>query len=123
MRGCCTIDFDCVVCIDSTMKSKMIRLCVLEALIAVVLANSVCKTHYGKFRDCTCGVQYRDVETRCCSQTECSIPIVRTENLTCPLTCLNNGQKLFDAGSKIGCRCKGNYEGACCEKGEDEPDL
>lgn len=101
------------------MNSKVVGLCVFELLIAVILANSSCKTHYGKFRDCTCGVQYRDVETRCCSQTECSVSKVRTENLTCPLTCLNSGQKLFETSSKIGCRCSGNYGGTCCEKGEE----
>ena len=99
------------------MKSA-IRVCVFELLIALVFASN-CKTHYGKFRDCTCGVQYRDVETRCCSVKQCSVPNVRTENLTCPLTCLNNGQKVIDTSSRIGCRCSSDYEGVCCEKGEE----
>ena len=101
------------------MKSSVVLgVCVFELLIAIIFASS-CKTHYGKFRDCTCGVQYRDVETRCCSVKECSVPSVRTENLTCPLTCLNNGQKLSDTSSKISCKCSRDYGGACCEKGRD----
>ena len=100
------------------MKSNVaIRVCVFELLIAVIFASD-CKTYYGKFRDCTCGVQYRDVETRCCNVKQCSVPNVRTENLTCPLECLNNGQKLLDTNSIIGCRCSSDYGGTCCEKGE-----
>lgn len=103
-----------------TMKSKVIRLCIFELLTTVIFASSICKTHYGKFRDCTCGIQYRDVETRCCrGLAGCAIPLVRTENVTCPLTCLNGGLNLFDTSSKIGCRCSRNYGGACCEKGKE----
>lgn len=100
------------------MKSKVVGVYVVELLIAVTFASNTCETYYGKLRDCTCGVQYRDVETRCCSVSGCSLPHVRTENLTCPLTCLNSGQKLFDTNSRIGCKCNKNYDGVCCEKGE-----
>ena len=70
----------------------------------------------GDYRNCTCGVQYRIVEKRCCSPELCTKPVLTTENLKCPsgFECQNGGT--FDDVNNR-CRCKEGYYGLCCHKG------
>eukprot|EP00731_Ephydatia_muelleri_P038366 Em0734g2a len=84
-------------------------------MFGVCYANGevMCYNYVGGYRDCTCGVQYRDLETRCCSEMECEMPIVWTENLTCPFVCQNGGT--FDFTYEH-CSCPEGYSGLCCEK-------
>lgn len=77
-------------------------------------AQASCGVAVGDYRNCTCGVQYRIVERRCCDDDECFLPEIITENLTCPFVCENGGT--FDS-AKNGCNCKDGYYGLCCEQG------
>ena len=77
-------------------------------------AQFTCQSAVGEYRDCTCGVQYRDVEERCCSVRTCLQPVVLTENMTCPFQCLNNGTYIAEDHR---CQCTNGRYGLCCEKG------
>lgn len=77
-------------------------------------AQLACQRAVGGYRDCTCGVQYRDVEERCCSSQTCLQPFVFTENMTCPFQCMNNGTYISDVNL---CQCTEGGYGLCCEKG------
>ena len=96
----------------------MRRFCVCLAVCLLQLACSAgaqesCKGYTGQYRDCTCGLQFRDREERCCSELTCFQPRLRTENFTCPLVCQNGG-----VGSRLPCNCAGTgRKGDCCEKG------
>lgn len=95
----------------------MNAVCVAVALIFGVCCAAgevTCKKYVGEYRDCTCGVQYRDFEERCCSEMECKKPMVGTENLTCPFSCQNGGA--YDSAYEY-CSCPEGYSGLCCETG------
>ena len=77
-------------------------------------AQFTCQSAVGGYRDCTCGVQYRDVEKRCCSVRTCLQPVVFTENMTCPFQCLSNGTYIAEDHL---CQCTEGRYGLCCEKG------
>ena len=77
-------------------------------------AEQKCFYARGAYRDCTCGVQYRIIEKRCCSTELCLLPTFTTENLTCPFQCQNGG--IFDDVNNL-CRCTDGYYGLCCHKG------
>ena len=74
-----------------------------------------CQTAVGDFRDCTCGVRYRDLEQRCCSGSTCLKPVALSENFTCPFICENGGT--YNAERSY-CLCPEGYGGLCCEKGD-----
>eukprot|EP00731_Ephydatia_muelleri_P027681 Em0019g554a len=72
-----------------------------------------CQIAVGDFRDCTCGVQYRDMEKRCCSDLTCLKPVALSENFTCPFVCANGGSYSAETNQ---CLCAEGYGGLCCEK-------
>ena len=88
----------------------------LLLMLAAVLHLSYgeCRFAIGDYRNCTCGVQYRTIEQRCCDSESCLPPVITTENLTCPFQCLNGGT--FDVENNL-CRCRFGYFGLCCQKG------
>ena len=79
-------------------------------LLVVILAQ--CPLWQGNFRDCTCGVSYRDQEVRCCTAATCSAPVLSSHNLSCPFECQNGGIL------KKNCTCQPGYFGLCCERGK-----
>lgn len=72
-----------------------------------------CSTVYGEFRDCTCGIQYRDEETRCCDEETCYSPVLRSFTRTCQQGCANGGT-FIDSYSF--CECPEGFGGTCCER-------
>lgn len=86
-------------------------------LLAVFTAHGQLECRYaiGDYRNCTCGVQYRIVEKRCCSPEECLRPHLSTENLTCTFVCENGGT--FDQANRM-CLCRPGYYGLCCQRGK-----
>lgn len=97
------------------LNTRTIAVCLVLVMLATA-AVSQFKCYYGigKYRNCTCGVQYRIVEKRCCSPEECQQPVLTTENFTCPILCQNGGE--YDAETKR-CHCPENRYGPCCAQG------
>lgn len=96
---------------------------VLLALLIAVLSSyrtdgrhiKCARWRGAEYRDCTCGLQYKDVEERCCSATSCFNPTLRSENLTCPFQCMNGG--VYHSRYNF-CNCTGTgHYGLCCERG------
>lgn len=95
----------------------------LTAILLLITATAIflvsaqpdqqCLFAVGDYRNCTCGVEYRIVEQRCCSSESCLEPILTTENLTCPFVCENGG-------TNVGCvcSCRDGYYGISCEREE-----
>ena len=65
----------------------------------------------GTYRDCLCGLMWRDVETHCQDDFTYYQPILTQENLTCPFQCLNGG--VFVNNKR--CSCGQKAHGLCCE--------
>ena len=62
------------------------------ALLALAeTAAQNCTVTMGTYRDCLCGVKYRDVETECHDDLTYYQPVVTQENFTCTHQCLNGG--------------------------------
>ena len=106
-------------------QTSLFNTCIAMNLTDIVIASFLlgwtlrtaqftCQSAVGGYRDCTCGVQYRDVEERCCSVRTCLQPVVFTENMTCPFQCLNNGTYIAEDHL---CQCTNGRYGLCCEKG------
>ena len=100
---------------SSISSSKTIAVSLLLIMLATA-AVSQFKCYYGvgQYRNCTCGIQYRILEKRCCSSEECQQPVLTTENFTCPFVCQNGGT--YDAERKL-CHCPESHHGLCCEQG------
>ena len=102
------------------IKQYNIRIPAAILLVAVFLqptsSQPGCVFAVGDYRNCTCGVQYRIVERRCCDDELCQQPLIRTENLTCPFHCMNGGT--FDAARRQ-CLCTPGYYGLCCQIGKN----
>ena len=86
--------------------------------VAIVMRTAAgqdeqCGYSIGDYRDCTCGVQYRIVEKRCCTSEMCTLPTITTENFTCPFMCQNGGNLI----NQDRCECTQGYYGVCCERG------
>lgn len=87
----------------------------LQLAACLFLALAQCPHWRGKFRDCTCGVRYRDEEVRCCNPETCEEPDMFSRNRTCSFRCQNGGK--FDAINRE-CSCPPGFFGLCCERGE-----
>lgn len=87
----------------------------LLPLAACLFLALACPRWQGTFRDCTCGVRYRDEEVRCCNSETCEEPELISRNRTCPFLCQNGGE--FDAKNRE-CDCPPGFFGLCCERGE-----
>ena len=102
------------------IKQYNIRIPAAILLVAVFFqptsSQPGCVFAVGDYRNCTCGVQYRIVEKRCCDDELCQQPLIRTENLTCPFHCMNGGT--FDAARRQ-CLCTPGYYGLCCQIGKN----
>ena len=102
----------------------MFCLKLLTAILLLITATAIflvsaqpdqqCLFAIGDYRNCTCGVEYRIVEQRCCSSESCLEPILTTENLTCPFVCENGGTNV---GNYL-CSCRDGYYGVFCERGK-----
>lgn len=79
------------------------------------VASAQCLRFRGQYRDCTCGVKYRDEEERCCNSHTCLEPELSSQNLSCPFVCQNGG--VFDDQLRS-CSCQPGFFGLCCELGE-----
>ena len=77
-----------------------------------------CTDVIGEYRDCTCGIKYRDVETRCQDEHTYYQPVFSQQNLSCTFSCLNGGS--YDALNRR-CSCSTSQNpiamshGLCCE--------
>ena len=77
-----------------------------------------CSDIVGEYRDCTCGIKYRDVETRCQDEHTYYQPVFSQQNLSCNFTCLNGGS--YDSLNRR-CSCStpqnpiATSHGLCCE--------
>ena len=74
-----------------------------------------------RYRDCTCGVQYRDIEKHCQDDYTYFKPLLRYETLECEFECQNGGIKhVLDPVAEIYlCDCRGRGFGECCQKGKN----
>lgn len=102
----------------SHSKTTLVFYCTLLACPSLMImyseAAQMCTRTVGTYRDCLCGVMWRDVETQCEDELTYYQPTLTQENLTCPFQCLNGGT-LFN--NKI-CICNRNdppSHGLCCE--------
>ena len=86
----------------------------LAAYLMMVLAGD-CPQYIGEFRDCTCGLSYRDEEVRCCTADTCQAPLLSSTNLSCPFACQNGGTL---KERERDCSCSPGFFGVCCERGE-----
>lgn len=99
---------------SSISISKTIAVSLLLIMLATAaLSQLKCYYGVGQYRNCTCGIQYRILEKRCCSSEECQQPVLTTENFTCPFVCQNGGT--YDAERKL-CHCPASHHGLCCEQ-------
>lgn len=100
------------------MRSLVAILLNLALILSIADSDSdedlQCGTWRGSYRDCTCGVKYRDSEQRCCNEQTCFQPTFKFENLSCTFQCENGGK--FDTRVRA-CDCPEGYYGRCCEQG------
>lgn len=103
------------------LKDIMYRISRILVVLQLVLVtwtvtgqDEQCGYAIGDYRDCTCGVQYRIVEQRCCTSETCTQPNVTSENITCPFMCQNGGNVVTQSRR---CECTQGYYGLCCERG------
>lgn len=90
-------------------------LLILNHYIVSGQQDDECLYAVGRYRNCTCGVEHRIIEQRCCTSEICSRPVLTSENFTCPFECSNGGT--FDPVNRQ-CLCATGFYGACCHKGE-----
>ena len=93
----------------------IILLAVLQQVVGISGFGTSCPRFVGKYRDCTCGVEYRDIEERCCNSLTCYEPVLRSENFSCTFECQNGGTRNTRGGRP--CFCQKGYHGICCQKG------
>lgn len=93
----------------------IILLAVLQQVVGISGFGTSCPRFVGKYRDCTCGVEYRDIEERCCNSFTCYEPVLRSENFSCTFECQNGGTRNTRGGRP--CFCQKGYHGICCQKG------
>lgn len=101
-------------------KGRSLLLYLASLAACMLLAFAECPRWRGRFRDCTCGVSYRDEETRCCTADTCEAPVLISRNLTCPFFCMNGGIRDRD---QLKCSCQPGFFGLCCERGESAAGL
>lgn len=108
-------------CLSSWSSSKKVTaafLCYIllsSALLIRVGATRTCTRIEGSYRDCLCGVMYRDVEKHCQDEDTYYLPELSQQNLSCPFTCLNGGISYQNS-----CLCNADpgaqpSHGLCCE--------
>ena len=100
----------------SFRKTAKLLCCTLLALPLIMYAEGQgarnCSAPIvGTYRDCMCGIMWRDVETHCHDDWTYYQPILTQENLTCPFQCLNGG--VFVNNKQ--CSCGQGAHGLCCE--------
>ena len=95
----------------------LVRFIPLATCLLLALTEE-CPRYVGSFRDCTCGVSFRDEEVRCCTPDTCQAPQLSSTNLTCPFVCQNGG--MFNPEQRD-CSCPRGFYGLCCERGENRP--
>ena len=95
----------------------MVLCYILLTLSLLMYAEAVqnCSVTVGTYRDCLCGLMWRDIETLCHDELTYLQPILTQENLTCPFECLNNGIPFEN-----GCHCI-KAHGHCCETRKLDP--
>lgn len=73
-----------------------------------------------RYRDCTCGVQYRDIEKHCQDDHTYFQPLLRYESLECEFECQNGGiRHVLDPIDEVYlCDCRRRGFGECCQKGK-----
>lgn len=107
--SCCskrrTAVYLCCILLSSTLTGVMRR----------VDAARTCTRIVGSYRDCLCGIMYRDVEERCDDEDTHYLPEQSQQNLSCPFRCLNGG--ILHQNS---CLCNARPDappshGLCCE--------
>lgn len=92
-------------------------LAVFTAWLHKTAGDEICALFPGSgWRDCVCGIEYRDQEKRCCDEHTCFQPEQMINNRTCSLTCENG--MAFDSASGRCTQCKDGYFGTCCERGK-----
>ena len=88
----------------------------LSTILTPADATRTCtRTESAYYRDCLCGVMFKDVETHCQDEDTYYLPEVSQQNLSCPFRCLNGGTP-----SHNGCICNAGPDaqpshGLCCE--------
>ena len=63
----------------------------LSTILTPADATRTCTRIEGAYRDCLCGVMFKDVETHCQDEDTYYLPEVSQQNLSCPFRCLNGG--------------------------------
>lgn len=101
---------------DAGERLRNIILCFAVTMPLLVCAQSAlnCTVTVGTYRDCMCGVKWRDTETVCSDRHTYYQPVVTQENLTCDFDCLHGG-RLF---RNRWCYCERGFHGRCCETRE-----
>jgi len=96
------------------------------ALVAITFLSShvslakQCETWRGKkFRDCTCGIKYRDYERNCENSNTYLDPALGQTNFVCPFKCENDGDLYHLGDEHFYCKCKPGFAGICCEMGKE----
>ena len=89
--------------------------CILLSSMLLGDAERTCTRIEGTYRDCLCGVMYRDVETHCQDEDTYYLPELSQQNLSCHFSCLNGG--ILDQNNCICNAVPGapRSHGLCCE--------
>lgn len=104
--------------------TKALTIAALSVLILINFSTTgsskTCQTWRGKdFRDCTCGVKYRDYERNCEDSNTYYDPELTQPTHICPFKCENDGQLFHLGHNHYYCNCKPGFGGRCCETGKE----
>ena len=98
----------------------------VSALVAIIyscshvsLAKQCEKWEAKDYRDCTCGIQYKDNETNCENSNTYLDPVLDQSDLICPFKCENDGDLYVLGENHYYCNCKPGFAGVCCEMGKE----